>query len=45
MINKKIRKILNKKEIKSINGLNLYSRPSEIEPETYYKITELFEKK
>ena len=45
MINKNIRKILNKKEIKSINGLNLYSRPSEIEPETYYKITELFEKK
>ena len=45
MINKNIKKILNKKEIKSIIGLNLNSRPSEISPEIYYKITELFEKK
>ena len=45
MINKTIKKILNEREIKSIIGLKLNSRPSEIKPETYYKITELFEKK
>ena len=45
MINKTIKKILNEQEIKSISGLKLNSRPSEIKPETYYKITELFEKK
>ena len=45
MINKNIKKILNKKEIKSIRGLKLHSRPLEINPDTYYKITELFEKK
>ena len=45
MINKTIKKILNEREIKSIIGLELNSRPSEIKPEVYYKITELFEKK
>ena len=45
MINKTIKKILNEREIKSIIGLKLNSRPSELRPETYYKITELFEKK
>ena len=45
MINKTIKKILNEQDIKSINGLKLNSRPSEIKPETYYRITELFEKK
>ena len=45
MINKTIKKILNEREIKSIIGLKSNSRPSEIKPETYYKITELFEKK
>ena len=30
--------------IKKINDLNLQARPSEIKPEVYYKITELFEK-
>ena len=45
MINKTIKKILNDQDIKSINGLKLNSRPSEIKPETYYRITELFEKK
>ncbi len=45
MVNKTIKKILNEREIKSISGLRLNSRPSEIMPETYYKITELFEKK
>ena len=45
MVNKTIKKILNEREIKSISGLRLNSRPSEIMPETYYKITELFEQK
>ena len=45
MINKTIKKLLNEREIKSIIGLKLNSRPSEIKPEIYYKITELFEKK
>ena len=45
MINKTIKKILNEPQIKSITSLKLNSRPSEIRPETYYKITELFEKK
>ncbi len=45
MINKVIKKILNRKEIQSLKGLNLDSRPAEIKPEIYYKITELFEKK
>ena len=45
MINKTIKKILNEQEIKSISDLKLNSRPSEIRPETYYRITELFEKK
>ena len=45
MINKNIKKILTKKEISEINGLSLMSRPSELSPEIYYKITEFFEKK
>ena len=45
MINKNIQKILKKSEINTINDLNLSYRPSDLKPETYYKITELFEKK
>ena len=45
MINKKIQKILNTKEIKKINGLKLNLRPSDLEPNIYYKITQIFEKK
>ena len=44
MINKNIKKILNEDQIKKIDNLNIYLRPSEIEPEIYYKITEIFEK-
>ncbi len=44
MINKAINKILNKNQINMIDELNLKSRPSEIKPEIYYKITELVEK-
>ena len=43
MINKNIKKILKTSHIKKINNLNLKSRPSEIKPEIYYKITELYE--
>ena len=45
MINKNIQKILKKSEINTINDLNLSYRPSDLKPETYYQITELFEKK
>ena len=45
MINKNIKKILNKKEISQINGLTLNLRPSQLNPDIYYKITEFFEKK
>ena len=44
MINKNIKRILSSKKIKKIPDLNLSLRPSEIKPEIYYKITELYEK-
>ncbi len=45
MINKNIKKILSKKQIGLISDLDLNLRPSDIKPEIYYKITELFEMK
>ena len=44
MINKNIKKILNQDKIKRISELQINLRPSNISPEIYYKITELFEK-
>ena len=44
MINKNIKKILTENQIKKISNLNLQLRPTDIRPEIYYKITELFEK-
>ena len=44
MINKKIQKILNTRDQK-INGLKLNLRPSDLEPNIYYKITQILEKK
>ena len=44
MINKNIKKILSNDRIKKIIDLKINLRPSEIRPEIYYKITELFEK-
>ena len=44
MINKNIKKILKKKQIAQIKNLRPDSRPSEIAPEIYYRITELVEK-
>ena len=45
MINKNIKKILKKEVINQLPELKLNLRPSEIKESTYYKITELFEKK
>ncbi len=44
MINKNIKKILDQDKIKKISGLKINLRPTDISPEIYYKITELFEK-
>ncbi len=44
MINKNILRIVNKNKIQLIKDLNLKSRPSEIKPEIYYKIAELYER-
>jgi len=44
MINKNIKKILSKNQLNLIKNINLSSRPSELQPDIYYKITELFEK-
>tara|TARA_Y100000992_G_scaffold292153_1_gene249363 strand:+ start:591 stop:1376 length:786 start_codon:yes stop_codon:yes gene_type:complete len=44
MINKNIKKIFNKDKLDLIKGINLNSRPSDLKPEKYYEITELFEK-
>ena len=43
MINKNLKKILNKNQQKKIVSLNSNLRPSQISPEIFYKITELFE--
>ena len=45
MINKNIRKILKDNQIKNIKNFNINSRPAEIKPEIYYKITEMVEGK
>ena len=45
MINKNIKKILSKNQIDMVKDLKLDSRPSEIKPEIYYKITEIIEEK
>ena len=43
MINKNIRKIISEEEIKSLPFLRNSLRPVEIDPETYFKITEIYE--
>mgnify|MGYP001473877625 len=45
MINKNIKKLLPDSKIQKIQNLNLSSRPSNIKPEIYYKIAELYEAK
>ncbi len=44
MINKSLKSLLNKKQIKNLKNLRLDSRPSDLKPEIYYKITELLNK-
>ncbi len=43
MINKNLRKILNVDKLFRIKDLNFSLRPSDLKPETYYKITEILE--
>ena len=43
MINKNIKKLLSKNKIKMIGNLNLKLRPSELKPEIFYRIAELYE--
>ena len=43
MINKTIQKILTKDQIKTISNLDLNSRPSDLSPEIYYKITKMLQ--
>ena len=45
MINKNLKKLLNDSEIKEISDLKVNLRPSELKPEIFYKITEIFERK
>ncbi len=44
MIKNSIKKIFNTDKINYLKELNLNLRPADIKPETYYKITELYEK-
>tara|TARA_X000000950_G_scaffold287509_1_gene400066 strand:- start:902 stop:1690 length:789 start_codon:yes stop_codon:yes gene_type:complete len=43
MINKNLKKLISNQKIKKIFNLNTNLRPTEISPEVYYKITELYE--
>ena len=43
MINKTLHKLFDKDKIKTIKGLKENLRPSDIKPDFYYKITELYE--
>ncbi len=45
MINKNIKRILNQSQVDNISNLNLNSRPLDLSPEIYYKITEFFERR
>ena len=44
MINKNIHRLLSKKNIDKISNLNVRLRPSDLQPEIYYKITKLYER-
>ena len=45
MINKALKKIFkNYKDIARMLNINLNSRPSDLSPEIYFKLTEIFEK-
>ncbi len=44
MINKNIQKILSRKNIEKLKNIDLRARPENIQPNIYYKITQLYEK-
>ena len=44
MINKNIKKLFTQKQINSLKQLDIKSRPTELNPEMYYKITKLYER-
>ena len=44
MINKNLKKLFNEYDIRNSLNINLKSRPTDLEPEIYYKITQLIEK-
>jgi len=44
MINKSVKKLFNKDHVEKILDIKLNLRPSDIKPEIYYKITQLYEK-
>ena len=44
MIKKNIKRIISDEKIERINGIQLNLRPTDLNPEIYYKITELYEK-
>ena len=44
MINKTVKKLFDKKKLILNKDIDLKSRPSDLKPEKYYEITELFEK-
>lgn len=44
MIKKNLQKLLNNKKINLITNLNLNLRPEDLSPDTYYKITRLYER-
>ena len=43
MINKSLKKLLNKKKVDSLSSLSGNLRPENVSPEMYYKITNLVE--
>ncbi len=43
MINKNIKKILNKEQMRKLLDLKMNIRPAEIEPEVFYKIASIIE--
>ena len=43
MINKNIKKIFNSEEIGKLKKIKLSSRPSEIDPNIYYKMAMIYE--
>ena len=44
MINKNLKKLLNKDQISKVDFINFECRPSELKPELFYKIAQIIEK-